>query len=72
MTPLSSSRPSIPGVSSPGRANDYINLFLEETKLWFKSVLASDKLDLDDLRKRDAYYANVRNDKFDWCDSLHC
>ncbi|KAJ1423520.1 hypothetical protein B484DRAFT_451858, partial [Ochromonadaceae sp. CCMP2298] len=57
----------VPGVSSPGRPNDYINLFLEETKQWMRSQMTMDAIHAQELSRRDMYYAKLKNDNYYWC-----
>lgn len=60
-------RPWIPGVSSPGQPNDYINMFLEESKQWIRSQLTLDILQADELIRRDSFYTKLKNDNYFWC-----
>jgi hypothetical protein len=57
----------VPGVSSPGRPNDYINLFLEETKQWMRSQMTLDAVHAQELSRRDMYYTKLKNDNYFWC-----
>ena len=59
-------RPWVPGVISPGRPNDYINLFLEESKTWLKTQLTLDSIHAEELEKRDAFYTKLKNDNYYW------
>lgn len=57
----------VPGVSSAGRPNDYINMFLEEMKCWMKTQMTLDSVAADELRKRHVYIMKLKNDKYFWC-----
>ena len=57
----------IPMVSSPGYANDYINMFLDETKQWIKTKMTSVGLAYEELCKRQEFYENLKNDRYIWC-----
>ena len=57
----------IPGISSSGRPNDYINLFLEEIKIWCKEQLTLDSVSLEELEKRKVYFQKLKHDKYYWC-----
>ena len=61
------SRLWVPGVSSPGRPNDYINMFLDEMKCWMRSQMTLDQVAADELRKRYVYITKLKNDKYFWC-----
>jgi len=58
----------IPLVSSPGgHANDYISMFLNETKQWIITKMTSLGLTYEELCKRDEFYENLKNDRYRWC-----
>jgi len=57
----------IPMVSSPGHANDYINMFLDETKQWIITKMTSVGLAYEELCKRQEFYENLKNDRYIWC-----
>ena len=57
----------IPMVSSPGHANDYINMFLDETKQWILAKMISVGLGYEELCKRHDFYENLKNDRYIWC-----
>ncbi len=59
-------RPWIPGVSSPGKPNDYINMFLEETKIWLRNQMTLDVISAEELGKREKYYSKLKNDNYYW------
>ena len=59
-------RPWIPGVFSPGKPNDYINLFLEETKVWIKQQFTLNHLEAQELLRRIKYYEKIKNDDYYW------
>jgi hypothetical protein len=56
----------VPGVSSPGKPNDYINMFLEETKQWMRTQMTLDAIESDELRRRDLFYTKLKNDNYFW------
>ena len=56
-----------PGVSSPGRPNDYVNLFLEETKAWLRHQMTLDNVQAEELARRDTFYTKLKNDDYYWC-----
>jgi len=60
-------RPWIPGISSPGRPNDYVNMFLEEIKTWLREQLTLDRVALEELRRRDVYFTKLKHDNYYWC-----
>lgn len=53
-------------MSSPGHPNDYINMFLEETKTWMRSQMTLDSVHAEELARRDAYYTKLKNDNYFW------
>lgn len=56
----------MPGISSPGRPNDYINLFLEESKAWMRAQMTLDAVHSDELARRDNFYTKLKNDNYFW------
>jgi hypothetical protein len=52
---------------SPGKPNDYINLFLEETKSWLRTQLSLDNVSAEELKKREKFYSNLKHDNYYWC-----
>jgi hypothetical protein len=61
------SRTWIPNVQQHGRPNDYINLFLEELKVWLKNHLTRDEVSLEEMRRRSTYLTKLKNDNYHWC-----
>lgn len=59
-------RPWVPGISSPGRPNDYINMFLEESKTWMRAQMTLDAVHSDELARRDNFYTKLKNDNYFW------
>jgi hypothetical protein len=59
-------RPWVPGVSSPGKPNDYINMFLEEIKIWLRQQLTLDNVSAEELSKREKYFSKLKNDNYYW------
>lgn len=59
-------RPWVPGVSNPGKPNDYVNMFLEETKTWLRTQLTLDNVRAEELDKREKYYSKLKNDNYYW------
>lgn len=57
----------IPGVQSPGRPNDYINLFLEEMKTWLRSQMTLNVVVAEELTRREVYLAKLKHDNYYWC-----
>lgn len=57
----------VPGVSSPGHPNDYINMFLEESKQWMRSQMTLDAVHAEELARRDNFYTKLKNDNYFWC-----
>eukprot|EP01034_Spumella_vulgaris_P034722 gene34722-42829_t len=57
----------IPGIASPGRPNDYINMFLEESKTWLRTQLTLDSVHAIELAQRAEYYTKLMNDNYYWC-----
>jgi hypothetical protein len=43
----------VPGVQNPGRPNDYINLFLEETKTWLRTQMTLNVVVAEELTRRE-------------------
>lgn len=56
----------VPGVSSPGQANDYINMFLEESKAWMRAQMTLDAVHAEELARRDNFYTKLKNDNYFW------
>lgn len=56
----------VPKVSSPGRPNDYINMFLEEMKSWLKNQMTLDNLSAEELKRRNTYIAKLKHDNYYW------
>jgi hypothetical protein len=59
-------RPWAPPLISPGKPNDYINLFLEETKCWLRTQLSLDNVSAGELKKREKYYSSLKHDNYYW------
>jgi hypothetical protein len=57
----------IPKISSPGKPNDYINLFLDELKTWLRTQLTLDTVHADELARRGDYFTKLKHDNFYWC-----
>ena len=60
-------RSYIPMVSSPGKPNDYINMFLEESKCWFRNYMSLENLTSEEMRRRSLYYERLKYDNYYWC-----
>jgi hypothetical protein len=60
------SRQWVPGVSSPGKPNDYVNMFLEEIKSWLRSQLTLDSVQAEELQRRDNYFTKLKHDNYYW------
>lgn len=56
----------VPKVSSPGRPNDYINMFLEEMKGWLRSQLTLDNVSAEELERRHVYITKLKHDNYYW------
>jgi hypothetical protein len=56
----------VPGVISPGRPNDYINMFLEESKTWMRDQMTLDAVHAEELARRDNFYTKLKNDNYFW------
>lgn len=56
----------MPGISSPGHPNDYVNMFLEETKTWMRAQMTLDAVHAEELARRDNYYTKLKNDNYFW------
>jgi hypothetical protein len=61
------SRTWVPNVQHHGRPNDYINLFLEELKVWLRMHLTKDEVSLEETRRRSTYLTKLKNDNYHWC-----
>ena len=56
----------MPGVSSAGRPNDYINMFLEEMKSWLRNQLTLDNVCAEELERRHVYITKLKHDNYYW------
>jgi hypothetical protein len=61
------SRTWVPKVSYHGRPNDYVNMFLEELKVWLGRHLTKDEVSTEELDKRSRYLTKLKNDNYHWC-----
>jgi hypothetical protein len=70
--PPASSHPShrkriwVPKLSSAGRPNDYVNMFLEEMKAWLRNQLTLDNVSAEELQRRSAYITKLKHDSYYW------
>lgn len=60
-------RPWVPGVITPGKPNDYVNLFLEEMKMWIRNQLTLENISAAELLRREKFLEKLKNDNYYWC-----
>lgn len=56
----------MPGIIGPGKPNDFINMFCEESKTWFRTQMTLDSVHAEELARRDNYYTKLKNDNYYW------
>lgn len=57
----------VPGLSSPGKPNDYVNMFLEEMKTWLRTQMNLDTVAAEELKRREEYISKIKHDQYYWC-----